>query len=159
VDRAALHATPLQWAIGFSAALSFAFYILFSKRGIMRYPPETLLFYTFLIAAIVWAFVSPPWRIVGAHYGRELWLLFALLGVFSTLVPFSLFYAGLRRMPAAEAGIVATLEPVVAVVSAAVFLGEGLRLSQWFGAALVLAASTLASRRSAAVLVAQPESS
>jgi drug/metabolite transporter (DMT)-like permease len=61
-------------------------------------------------------------------------------------------------LPAAEAGIVATLEPVVAVISAAVFLGEGLRLSQWLGAGMVLGASALASRREDAVL-AQPESS
>jgi len=158
VDRSALHATPLQWLIGFSAALTFMFYILYSKRGLSRYAPDTVLFYTFAIAAILWACVTPPWTIVAAGYGSDLWLLFALLGVFSTLVPFSLFYAGLKRLPAAEAGIVATLEPVIAVVSAAVFLGEGLRWSQWLGAVLVLGASALASQRKD-VVAAQPESS
>jgi len=158
VDRAALHATPLQWAIGFSSALTFMFYILYSKRGLSRYPPETVLFYTFSIAAFLWACVTPPWRIVTAGYGSDLWVLFAALGVFSTLVPFSLFYAGLKRLPAAEAGIVATFEPVIAVVSAAIFLGEGLRFSQWMGALLVLGASALASRRTD-VVAAQPESS
>jgi drug/metabolite transporter (DMT)-like permease len=45
------------------------------------------------------------------------------------------------------AGVVATLEPVVAVVSAWVFLGEGLQAIQWVGALLVLAAAALASQR------------
>jgi drug/metabolite transporter (DMT)-like permease len=84
-------------------------------------------------------------------------MLFLVLGVFSTLVPFFLFYAGLRRMPAAETGIVATLEPLVAVLSAAVFLGEGLGVRQWIGAGLVLAASVMASRNAPEAIEAQVE--
>ena len=152
------HAIPLRdWMFGFAAAITFAFYVLYSKRGLARYRPETVLFYTFLIAAIFWAFVTPPWRILGAGYDRSLWLMFGALGVFSTLVPFVCFYAGLRRLPAAEAGIMATLEPVVAVLSAALFLGEGLRPIQWLGAALVLAAAILAGSEDPSAVEAQPE--
>jgi drug/metabolite transporter (DMT)-like permease len=61
-------------------------------------------------------------------------------------VPFRFFYAGLKRLPAAEAGVIATAEPVVAIVSAFLFLGEGLRSGQMLGAALVIAAAVLASR-------------
>jgi drug/metabolite transporter (DMT)-like permease len=152
-----LHARPLDWAAGFGATLSFAFYVVFSKRGLRRYPPETVLFYTFAIAAIFWAIVTPPWRILAADYGADLWMMFAGLGIFSTLVPFFLFNAGLQRLSAAEAGIIATLEPVVAVVSAAVFLGEGLRAVQWIGALLVLSAAALASVQAPETLPAQPE--
>lgn len=143
LDPMALRATPLQWAIGFSSALSFAFFIVYSKRPLTRYAPETVLFYTFSTAGVFWAIVTPPWKILAAGYDAEDWGLFLLLAVFSTLVPFSLFYAGLRRMPAAQVGIIATLEPVVAVVSAAVALGETLRPLQNLGALLVLAAASL----------------
>jgi len=140
-----VHARPLDWAVGFGAAISFAFYVVFSKRGLRRYAPETVLFYTFIVAALFWAVVTPPWRIFSAGYGADLWMLFVALGVFSTLVPFILFNAGLRRLTATEAGIMATIEPVVAVLSAAAFLGEGLRAFQWLGALLVLAGAALAS--------------
>jgi drug/metabolite transporter (DMT)-like permease len=139
-------ATPMQWVIAFSSAVWFAFYVLFSKRGLDRYPPETVLFYSFAIAAAFWAIVTPPARILAAGYDTRTWLLFLCLGIFSTLVPFSLFYAGLKRMRPAEAGIIATLEPVIASVSAAVLLGEGLMPIQWLGAGLVLLAATAASR-------------
>ena len=145
-NPAATRASPLDWAIGFSSAIAFAFYVLYSKRGLDRYSPSTVLFYTFLIAAAVWAFLYPPWTILARHDPPQVWWRIAVLGVFSTLVPFSLFYAGLRRVPATEAGVLATLEPVVAVVSAWVFLGERLLPVQWAGAVLVLAASLLASR-------------
>jgi drug/metabolite transporter (DMT)-like permease len=145
------------WIAGAGAALSFAFYILYSKRGLARYPPEAVLFYTFLIAAAFWAIITPPTRILAAGYDGSLWLMFLGLGVFSTLVPFVFFYSGLRRLPPDQAGIVATMEPVVAVVSAAVVLGEGLRPLQWLGAVMVLAAAALASVGSPSAVEAQVE--
>lgn len=151
-------AIPLRhWLAGFGAALAFAFYIVHSKRGLSRYPPETVLFYTFGIAALFWGFVTPPARILEAGYDAGLWGMFLALGVFSTLVPFVCFYAGLRHLPAAEAGIVATLEPVVAVLSSALFLGEGLLPLQWLGAALVLVAAALAGIEDPTTVEAQAE--
>ncbi len=143
VDRSALHARPLDWAIGFASAFAFTFYILFSKRGLQRHDPLAVLLYTFAIAGVFWGVVTPPWKIAAAHYDARVWLMFLTIGVGSTLLPFAFFYSGLRRLRAAEVGILATLEPVVAVVSAALFLGEGLRPLQLGGAALVLAASLL----------------
>lgn len=135
---------PWQWAIGFSAAVGFAFYIVYSKRVLAKLPPDTVLLLTFVVAGVLWSIVTPPWRILAAGYPAGTWLAFVALGVFSTLVPFTLFYAGLRRLPPDEAGIIATLEPVVAVTSAALFLRENLSLSQWAGAGLVLLATILA---------------
>ena len=147
VTPEAAGATPFDWMVTSASAAFFAFYIVYSKRGLSRYPPETVLLYSFTIAGIFWAFVNPPWQIAAARYDASLWFMFLLLGIFSTLVPFAFFNYGLRRMPAAEAGVVATLEPVVAVVSAWVFLDEGLKPVQWVGAMLVLAAAALASQR------------
>jgi len=143
---AQMQARPWQWAIAFSSAFWFAFYILYSKRGLERYTPPGMLFYTFAIAGVFWAFVTPPAKILAAGYDARTWMLFLVLGVVSTLVPFTLFYAGLQRMGAAEAGIVATMEPVIATVSAALLLHESLAPLQWLGALLVLVAATAASR-------------
>lgn len=133
------------WIAGFGSAFIFAFYIVFSKRVLRRLPPETVLVYTFAIAALFWCLLIPPWVIVRAHYGREVWMLFGLLGVGSTLIPFGLFYTGLKTLEAPQAGVLATAEPVIAVLSAWLLLGEGLQALQWLGAALVLAASAIAS--------------
>jgi drug/metabolite transporter (DMT)-like permease len=148
VSPTSIHARPLQWVISFSSAFCFAFYIVFSKRALRRYPPMTVLFYTFAIAGVALGLVAPPWKILSAGYDRGTWILFGLLGVFSALVPFALFYAGLRHLRPAQAGILATLEPVVAVASSAFLLGEGLLPLQWLGALLVLTAATLASSQS-----------
>ena len=140
-----IHARPIAWAVGFGSAFIFAFYVVFSKRVLRRLRAETVLFYTFAIAALFWWLVIPPWIIVRAGYGRDIWLLFGALGLCSTLIPFGLFYAGLRTLEPSQAGILATAEPVIAVLSAWLLLGESLRPLQWLGAALVLAASAVAS--------------
>jgi len=146
VGPEARHALPLHWAISFASAFVYAFYIVYSKRGLERYAPETVLFYTFGVAALFWAIATPPWRILAAGYPAGLWGLFIVIGLFSTLVPFWLFYAGLRRLPAAEASVIATSEPLVAILAAGLFLHERLRAIQFLGAALVLLAALLASR-------------
>lgn len=146
MSSAGAGASLFDRGIGFASAIIFAFYVLYSKRGLARYAPETLLFYTFVIAALAWAVVIPPQRILAMHFGADLWLRFVMLGLLSTLVPFRCFYSGLRRLPAAEAGIIATAEPVVAIIAAGVFLGESLALLQYAGAALVITAAVLATR-------------
>lgn len=140
-----VHARPIAWIVGFGSAFIFAFYIVFSKRVLRRHHADTVLFYTFAIASLFWWIVIPPWTIVNADYGRDVWMLFAVLGIGSTLIPFGLFYAGLRTLDPPQAGILATAEPVIAVLSAWMLLGESLRSTQWLGAALVLAASIMAS--------------
>lgn len=157
VEHAAFRTTPIGWVAGFGSAAAFAFYVVYSKRGLARYAPETVLFYTFLIAAVFWGCVTPPWRIVAAGYDRTLWLMFLALGVFSTLVPFACFYAGLRSLPPTQAGILATTEPVVALLSAALVLGETLHALQWLGAALVLCAALLATLQGGDTTSALPE--
>lgn len=146
MSPASASASWFDRAVGLSSAVIFAFYVLYSKRGLARYAPETLLFYTFVIAAIAWMVVIPPSRILEMHFSADLWFRFLLLGLFSTLVPFRCFYSGLKRLPAAEAGIIATAEPVVAIIAAGVFLGESLAMLQYAGAALVITAAALASR-------------
>jgi drug/metabolite transporter (DMT)-like permease len=148
VDARALHARPLDWGVGFAAAFFWAFYIVYSKRSLARYRTETVVAYTFTVAAVAWSFLVPPWRILQAGFPPRLWVMFFALGMFSTLVPFTLFNRGLRRLRPAEAGMMATLEPLIAVMSAWAFLGEGLTIRQWIGAAFVLTGALLATRQS-----------
>lgn len=136
--------SPFDLTIGFASAVIFAFYVIYSKRGLERYHPSTMLFYSFLLSALFWAMFHPPANLFRLGAPPEALLGVLALGVFSTLVPFSFFYAGLRRLPPAEAGVLATFEPVVAVISAWVVLGETLVPGQWLGAMLILVASLLA---------------
>ena len=66
-----------------------------------------------------------------------------LTGVLATLLPITLYTYGLSRLPASDASILLTFEPVVALILAAGVLGESLALGQWLGASSVLAGVVL----------------
>ncbi len=138
-DGAAVaRANPLGVAIGLASAGFYAFYIVYSEGLVARLSPWTVLFYGFLVAGLFWMLFVPPWDIANARYDGAQWGVFVAIAMGSALVPFALFFAGLKRIGAARAGIVALLEPIVAIGSAALFLREGLSPAQGAGAVLIL---------------------
>jgi len=146
-DGAAVaRANPKGILLGLASAGFFAFYIVYAKRLVTRISPFTVLFYGFLVATLFWMIFQPPSRIAAAHYDGRTWALFLAIALGSALVPFGLFYAGLARLDASRAGIVALLEPIVAIGSSAWWLAEGLSWSQAAGAALILLGVGLATR-------------
>ncbi len=139
------------------AAVSYALYILVAERGVSRRDPISLSCYGFLFAALFWAVLEPWWSFPGHRVGESVSLLGHLSGtqvpawglmiwmvVLGTIVPFALVVGALRHISATRAGIVAMLEPVVAIVVAWAWLGESLAGAQIAGAALTLGGIVLA---------------
>jgi drug/metabolite transporter (DMT)-like permease len=140
-----------------AAAFAFALYILLAERAVTRRNPVSLLAFGLLFATAFWALVQPWWRFPLATLGHTvslegnlagvhvpLALLAAYMIVLGTVVPFALLVASLRHISATSAGLVAMLEPVVATLVAAAWLGESLGGVQLAGGALVLVAVALA---------------
>jgi drug/metabolite transporter (DMT)-like permease len=73
-------------------------------------------------------------------------LAIALIALISTVIAITLFLAGLEKTDATQASLLSTVEPVVTVLLAAVFLHEAVTLSQLAGGALILAAVVVISR-------------
>jgi drug/metabolite transporter (DMT)-like permease len=74
-------------------------------------------------------------------------LLIALLGVFCTALAHSLYIASLARLAASTVAVVAALEPVYGIVLALLLLDEVPDLRTIAGAALLVTAAAIASRR------------
>ena len=74
----------------------------------------------------------------------ELWAVGGL-ALFSTVIPFSTLYAGMKKTGAVKASMLSTLELVFTIILAALFLGEKLTVYQGFGAALILLSVLLTS--------------
>jgi drug/metabolite transporter (DMT)-like permease len=80
---------------------------------------------------------------VAAHYSAREWGFLLIFSVLSVLLPFSFYFAGLQYLDATRAIVTSCLEPVFAIVLAAVFVSESLRSIQVLGIAAVLAATVL----------------
>jgi len=140
-----LNVVGLLWAL--VSGMLYGLYSIFIRRALKRYSFWTVVTYTFASGALfLWATVLvmssgevSPSRLVSAlaQPGAALWLL--ILGLGPTLIGHTLFAFGLRFLEATVATIVATIEPVMATLLAALFLGELLTWPQIVGGALVIA--------------------
>ena len=125
------------------AAFSFAFYNIAGHDILTNYDHWIVLLYTVFSASVFWIVVNPPWKIVAAHYSGAQWLFLLGFALISMLIPFAFYFAGLKYLEPTRAIVVSCLEPVFAILIAAIALGEVLRWPQIIGILLVLGAIVL----------------
>lgn len=124
--------------LGLLSAVTYGSYSLLGKVGLRRHEPLTLLLYGLGFGALG---LAPAQLIAGSSLPSGMafvWLALAL-GVGITLIPLGLYTAALNRLPSSNAAIVATFEPIVAIVLATLILGQQLRAVQLAGAATIVA--------------------
>ncbi len=130
------------------AGAFWAAYILLTQRaGRMFRGSEGL-----ALASVV-AIVAPLGP--GLHAGGsellqpELLAVGAFVALMSSVIPYSLDMAALRRLPANVFGVLMSLEPAIAALAGLLLLGQSLTLREWVAIALVVAASVGITRASA----------
>lgn len=128
--------------LALGAGISYAVYAVAAKRLLARVTPLAVSAITFALAALLLA----PALLGEAAPGRAIatgWPLLLYLGLGPTAAAYALFAAGLDRVPATAAGIVALLEPLTATTLGLVVFGERLGPLGVAGALLLLAAIAL----------------
>lgn len=70
-----------------------------------------------------------------------------LLALVSTVGGYVFYTTGLKHLEASKASILATIEPVVAVISSVLFLNDALNIWQLIGILAVLYSAVLVSKR------------
>ena len=126
-------------AFCFAAAVTYALYILLAEHALSGRDAVSLLAWGFGFAAAFWAVLAPWWSFPGSRVSADVSLLGHLAGehlpvwalmlwmiVLGTIVPFFLLVSALRHLPATRVGIIAMVEPVIAIVLAWAWLGESL---------------------------------
>jgi DME family drug/metabolite transporter len=124
----------------FLAGFGYAATTLLNRRMARRGGEPLLL--TGLTSGIG-AVVLVPFAVAAGLYWpsdgiASLWLVY--IGVFSTVVAYGLFFAGLRTVASETAGVLTLIEPLAAALLAAVVVHESLSGLGITGAALMLAA-------------------
>ena len=128
---------------GVLASFFFTFYALFGEQGLKKYNSWTIILYGFGFGAVLYWILISPIKIITAGYSLKVWVAFLYIAVFSTLIPFGLYFKGIERIRATRASITATWEPVVAGFTAYIVLGEVLYPLQVLGGIGVIAAVIL----------------
>lgn len=120
------------------AAVSYSVYVLLSGRYQTGVPPISSSLYVISSAALTLYFFHRPSIERLVHFSTAEYLIIFGLSTLCTILPLTLFLAGLQRLSSSKASIVVMVEPVVAAIAAWVLLGEKLNLIQCTGAVLVL---------------------
>jgi drug/metabolite transporter (DMT)-like permease len=141
---------PLGVAAALGAAALLVAYFLLGARGVTARDPVSLTAYAFGLSALAGVAVRPWWRFDfhsltrRSEYGFPVWLLVIYVVIGGSIVPYLLFSAAMRHVPATSVGIVGMLEPVFGAAIAWLALGEHLAAGQLAGGVLILVGVGLA---------------
>lgn len=132
----------LGYLSGFLAAMAMAFNTIYGRRAVRDYHPLTAVTYSFGFAGLFWWVVAPDvWALNTINDSN--WWLFMYVAVFSTVVPFLLYFFGMRFLSPTNVGVTSCLEPVIAAIVAYLTLGEVMGWLQVAGGLLVVTAVIL----------------
>ena len=129
--------------IGLGSGIGYGLYSILGTVALKKYSPYTVTAYTFLLAA------AGSWLVCGAgdmigHFAAAenlgfLLLFCCLTALVTAVIPFLCYTLGLRRVEASRAGILATVEPLVAALVGVLVFAEPLTLTAGIGITLILA--------------------
>jgi drug/metabolite transporter (DMT)-like permease len=136
LDLLNLNRWGLIWGLG--AAVTFAFYCVYSEYNLRSYSPWTMLCYALIAASIAFNLALGPARLLTMGWDAKSWLLILYSVSIGTIVPFGIFAYGIDNLRATRATIISTFEPIAAGLIAYLWLGERLEGLQMLGGLGVL---------------------
>ena len=130
--------------LGLGSGIGYGLYSILGTIALKRYSPYTVTTYTFVIAAVGSWFICRPKDMFTkfAVAPNLLWLIFFcfLTALITAVIPFLFYTLGLHMVEASKAGILATVEPMVATIIGIIFFSEKLTLLSGLGILLILVA-------------------
>ncbi|GAA5146539.1 EamA family transporter [Pseudonocardia eucalypti] len=126
------------------SAAGFALLTLLGRRPVAGLDELTTIGAGFASGAVMLGVVTLPWTGLGFTPSVASAGLLCFLALVPTAVAYSLYFTGLRGVPASSAAVVAVLEPLTATVLGVLVLGEHLSLAGSVGAGLLCAATLTA---------------
>lgn len=144
----------LAWAV--ASGLAFAIFTLINRRAAAAMPAQQVACWENLVVALL----TLPFSFPAITQLPALdWLWIALLGVFCTALSHYLLVSSLMTLKARSAGIIIALEPIYAILFAAILFAQYPSVRALFGGALMISAIVWSGLRKAdkpAALRAKP---
>jgi drug/metabolite transporter, DME family len=143
-DPGALEVSLLVLTTGLLSGLTYGLYSILGKPIAGHLEPAVILSYALGFGSLLLVLAALPTFDTLVGLSSNSYALLFMLAVVHTALAFGLYTAGLKRLDAGQAAIIATVEPVVAGAIGVVVLGEKLTALKVIGALLVLAGAALA---------------
>ena len=139
--------TPIGLLVGLGSGIGYGLYSILGTIALRRYSPYTVTTYTFIFAAVgSWIICRPADMFDKFSHAADLGFLVAfccLTALITAVIPFLAYTCGLQNVEASKAGIIATIEPMVATLIGILVFSEPLTFMSGFGILLILTAIVL----------------
>ena len=136
--------TMVGLLLGLGSGLGYGLYSILGTIALRKHTPYTVTTWTFIFAACgSWCVCRPVVMVSKFQTAENLPSLLGfcfLTGLVTAVIPFLTYTLGLKTVEASKAGIIATLEPVVATIIGILCFSEGLTVLSALGIFLVLSA-------------------
>jgi drug/metabolite transporter (DMT)-like permease len=149
--------TPGDFLILISAP-NWAIFSVLSRRGLQTHPAARMMLY---VMGFGWLFTSllllaGPGLAEIRLLTLDGWLGVSFLGIACSGLAYIFWYDGLQAIPASQVGAFLYLEPLVAVVVAAILLQEAIFLASVVGGAIILLGVWMVNRNAPTLRAAAP---
>jgi drug/metabolite transporter (DMT)-like permease len=123
-----------------AAVICWAAYTLGARRLVARHSPVGVTGLSMAFGALI--YIPVMWPHVRAvdwmHLSIRTWLSIVYSAIFALGVAYVIWYAAVREIGSARTSVYSNVIPIVAMVTAVLFLGETLTVAEMLGAAAVL---------------------
>ncbi len=136
--------TPIGLLVGLGSGIGYGLYSILGTIALRKYSSYTVTTYTFIFAAVGSWFICRPADMFGKFYNAKdvgfLAVFCCMTALITAVIPFLAYTLGLERVEASKAGIIATIEPMVATLIGIVVFSEPLTIMSGAGILLILSA-------------------
>ena len=125
-------------ALGLTASLSYSLMPALSKKTANNYNPFTIIIYSFMFGSLILLPFAKPME--SLYLLKDIKIVMILLGfsLFAAAMPYCLYIPSLHNVQISKLGVIASVELIVSIAIAAVFLKEPVYLGNLIGVAIIL---------------------
>ncbi|SDC09733.1 EamA family transporter [Pedobacter soli] len=130
---------------GLASAVTLALYSLQPKMLMQKYNASIVAGWGMLIGGVAFCFIHAPWAIEG-KWDYQTVISLAVIIILGTLIAFYAYLSGAKIIGAQKASLLASAEPLVAVIISVVWLKTSFGLIDWIGSLLIISTIFLLSK-------------
>ena len=138
-DFSTLQSNTVGILLGLTAALTYSLMPALSKKTTTIYNPFTIIIYSFMFGAIMLIPFAKPVASIKAVQDKAVFLIIPLFGFISSSIPYCLYIPSLHNVQVSKLGVIASIELVVSIAIAVLFLKEPLSAGKVAGASIIMA--------------------
>ncbi|MGL5256428.1 MAG: DMT family transporter [Proteocatella sp.] len=138
-DFSSLQSNTLGIILGLLAALTYSLMPALSKKSTFKYNPFTIIIYSFMFGALMLVPFAKPISSVMMIEDKSAFIVIPLFGLVASSIPYCLYIPSLHNVQVSKLGVIASLELVVSIIIAVLFLKEPMSMGKMVGAGLIIA--------------------